>query len=123
MLHYIVQVRGGHEQDPEVFEGLHTFNNVTFKHKLLAWVSRIEHHDFCFFHVHRKAHVQHKTVGVCLTVVVISPLTPTLKGHLQQTIAIRVSLLGPVHRIHCRPSTPHIANLFGLITQKSKHRT
>jgi hypothetical protein len=23
--------------------------NVTFKHKLLAWVNIIKHHDFCFF--------------------------------------------------------------------------
>ncbi len=28
MFHYIVQVRGGLEQDPQVFEGLHMFNNV-----------------------------------------------------------------------------------------------
>jgi len=52
MFHCTIQVRGGLEQDPQVFEGLHTLNNVTFKHKLLAWVNRIEHHDFCFFHVH-----------------------------------------------------------------------
>jgi hypothetical protein len=46
-----IQVRGGFEQDPQVFEGVHTFNNVTFKQKLLTWVNEIEHHDFCFFHV------------------------------------------------------------------------
>jgi hypothetical protein len=55
MFHYTVQVRGGFEQDSQVFEGLHTLNNVTFKHKLLAWVNRIEHHDFCFFHVYYKS--------------------------------------------------------------------
>jgi hypothetical protein len=55
MFHSIVQVRGGLEQDPQVFEGLHTLNNITFKHKPLAWVSRIEHHDFCFFHIHCKS--------------------------------------------------------------------
>jgi hypothetical protein len=49
MFHCTIQVRSGLEQDPQVFEGLHTFNNVTFKHKLLAWVSKIERHDFCFF--------------------------------------------------------------------------
>jgi hypothetical protein len=41
-------VWGGFEQDPQIFEGLHTFNNFTFKHKLLAWVNKIEHHDFFF---------------------------------------------------------------------------
>jgi hypothetical protein len=55
MFHYIVQVWCGLEQDPQVFEGLHMLNNVTLEHKLLAWVSRIEHHDFCFFHVHYKS--------------------------------------------------------------------
>jgi hypothetical protein len=49
MFHYIVQVQGGFKQDPQVFEGLHTFNRVTFKHKLLAWVNKVEHHDFFFF--------------------------------------------------------------------------
>jgi hypothetical protein len=48
MFHYTIQVRGGLEQDPQVFEGLHMLNKVTFKHKLLAWVSIIEHHDFFF---------------------------------------------------------------------------
>jgi hypothetical protein len=55
MFHCPVQVQGGLQQDPQVFEGLHTFNNVPFEHKLLAWVSRVEHHDFCFFHVHCKS--------------------------------------------------------------------
>jgi len=55
MFHCIVQVQGGLEQDPQVFENLYMLNIVTFKHKLLAWVSRIEHHDFCFFHVHYKS--------------------------------------------------------------------
>jgi hypothetical protein len=50
MFHCTIQVRGGFEQDPQLFEGLHTLNNVTFKHKLLAWVNKIKHHDFCFFH-------------------------------------------------------------------------
>ncbi len=49
MFHYTIQVWGGLEQDPKVFKGLHTLNNVTFEHKFLAWVSRIKHHDFCFF--------------------------------------------------------------------------
>jgi hypothetical protein len=53
-LHYTIQVSGGLEQDPQVFEGLHMLNSVTFKQKLLAWVSKIEHHDFCFYHVNRK---------------------------------------------------------------------
>jgi len=39
MFHYIVQVWSGFEQDPRVFESLHTLNSVTFKQKLLAWVS------------------------------------------------------------------------------------
>jgi hypothetical protein len=39
MFHYIVQVWGRFKQDPQVFESLHTVNNVTFKQKLLAWVS------------------------------------------------------------------------------------
>ncbi len=51
MFHYTVQVWAGFEQDPHVFEGLHTFNSVTFKHKFLAWVNKVGHHDFCFFHV------------------------------------------------------------------------
>jgi len=55
MFHYIVQVRGGLEQDPQIFEGLHTLNNITFKHKLLTWVSKIEHRDFCFFHIRYKS--------------------------------------------------------------------
>jgi hypothetical protein len=55
MFHYTIHVRGGLEQDPQVFEELHMFNNVTFKHKLLAWLNRIEHHDFCFFHIHCKS--------------------------------------------------------------------
>ncbi len=54
MFHSTVQVRGGLKQDPHIFEGLHMLNSVTFKHKLLAWVNRVEHHDFCFFHIHRK---------------------------------------------------------------------
>jgi hypothetical protein len=54
MFHCTVQVRGGLEQDPQVFEGLYMFNNVTFKHKFLAWVNIIEHHDFYFFYVHDK---------------------------------------------------------------------
>ncbi len=48
MFHYTIQVRGGLEQDPQVFEGLNTLNNITFKHKLLAWVSIIEHVTFVF---------------------------------------------------------------------------
>jgi len=52
MFHYTMQVRGGLEQDPQVFEGFHTLNSITFKHKLLAWVDIIEHHDIYFFHVH-----------------------------------------------------------------------
>jgi hypothetical protein len=55
MLHYTVKVRGDLEQDPQVFEGLHMLNRITFKHKLLAWVSKIEHHDFFFFQVHYKS--------------------------------------------------------------------
>jgi len=55
MFHCTIQVWGGLKQDPQVFEGLHTLNNVTFKHKLLAWVNKIKHHDFCFFHVHYKS--------------------------------------------------------------------
>jgi len=55
MLHYIVQVRSGLEHDPQVLEGLHMINNITFKHNLLAWVNKIKHHDFCFFHVHYKS--------------------------------------------------------------------
>ncbi len=54
MFHCIIQVRGGLEQVPQVFESLHTLNSVTFKQKLLAWVNRVEHHDFCFFHIHGK---------------------------------------------------------------------
>jgi hypothetical protein len=54
MFHCTVQVRGGLKQDPQIFESLHTLNNITFKHKLLVWVHRIEHHDFCFLHVHGK---------------------------------------------------------------------
>jgi hypothetical protein len=49
MFHCTIQVRSGLEEDPQVFEGLHKLNNVTFKHKLLAWVNKIECHDFCFF--------------------------------------------------------------------------
>jgi hypothetical protein len=48
MFHCTVQVRGGLKQDPQVFEGLHTLNNVTFTHKLLAWVNKIKHHDSFF---------------------------------------------------------------------------
>jgi hypothetical protein len=54
LFHYTVQVWGGLEQDPQVFEGLHTLNNITFKYKLLAWVNKVEHHDFYFFHIHNK---------------------------------------------------------------------
>jgi hypothetical protein len=43
MFHCTIQVRGGFEQDPQVFEGLHMLNNITFKHKLLAWVNGVEH--------------------------------------------------------------------------------
>jgi hypothetical protein len=39
MFHYIVQVWSRLEQDPQVFESLHTLNSVTFKWKLLARVS------------------------------------------------------------------------------------
>ncbi len=55
MFHCTIQVQGGLEQDLQVVESLYKLNNVTFKHKLLAWVSRIEHHNFCFFHVHYKS--------------------------------------------------------------------
>jgi len=54
MFHYTIQVQGGFEQDPQVFESLHTLNSVIFKHKLLAWINKVEHHDFCFFHIHDK---------------------------------------------------------------------
>jgi uncharacterized membrane protein len=89
-------------QDPQVFEGLHMLNSVTSKHKLLAWVNKIEHH------------VQHRTVGVCLTVATIPLLTSTLKqSHLQKTTAIRASLLRQVHYIFYHPNTflghPNIA--------------
>jgi hypothetical protein len=60
MFHNTVQVWGSLEQDPQVFEGLHTLNNVTFKQKLLAWVNKIEHHDFYFFHIHYKCTVSTK---------------------------------------------------------------
>jgi hypothetical protein len=52
MFHCTIQVWGGLEQNPQVFESLYTFNNITFKQKLLAWVNKVEHHGFCFFHVH-----------------------------------------------------------------------
>jgi hypothetical protein len=63
-------------------------------------------------------HVQHKTIGVRLTIVIIPPLTLTLKqGHLQKATTIRARLLKPVHRIFYRPSAllghPNIAQIGG----------
>jgi hypothetical protein len=55
MFHCIIHVQGGVEEDPHVFESLHTLNKITFEHKLLTWVNEIEHHDFCFFLVHCKS--------------------------------------------------------------------
>jgi hypothetical protein len=55
MLNCTLQVRSDFKQDPQVFEGLHTLNNIAFKHNLLAWINWIEHHDFYFFRVHHKS--------------------------------------------------------------------
>jgi hypothetical protein len=89
-------------------EGLHTLNSDTFKHKLLAWVNIVEHHNFCFFHV------QHKIVGTSLIVVTIPPLILTSeRNHLQKTTTICARLLGLVHHILYHPSAlsghPNIA--------------
>jgi hypothetical protein len=120
MFHCTIQVQGGLEQDPQIFEGLHTFNNITFKHKFLAWVNRIEHHDFSFFHVHYKSTFNIELLaGVRLIVVAVPPMTPTSKrNHLQKATAICARLLGPVHHILCCPSAllghPNIAQTVGV---------
>jgi hypothetical protein len=49
MFHYTIQVRSGLEQDPQVFENLQTLNNVTFKHKLLAWSAELNTMTFVYF--------------------------------------------------------------------------
>jgi hypothetical protein len=52
-------------------------------------------------------HIQHRIVEVCLTVIIVPPLTlMSEQGCLQKIAAIRARRLGPVHHILCRPSAP-----------------
>ncbi len=93
-------------------------NNVTFERKFLTWVSRIEHHDFCFFHVHCKSIFNIELLECILIVVVVSPLTLVSKrGHLQKATTIHACLLGLVHCIFCYLSAllghPNIAQTVG----------
>jgi hypothetical protein len=62
---------------------------------------------FVFFPRSWWAHIQYRIVEVCLTIVVIPPLTPMSKqGRLQKVTTIRARPLRLVHHILCRPSAP-----------------
>ncbi len=55
----------------------------------------------------RWAHIQHRIVEACLTVVIVPPFTPmSEQGHLQKVAAIRARRLRLVHHILCYPSIP-----------------